>query len=312
MGNSKSTPKTSGSLSLESKSLPNVSKASSSSNNKYQQNRKKSSTSGIKMNERRQSTNPTTRKSSISGRSSLTSDQEKKKPILSGSQKQIVKYCMDNAKEDLGERILRRVVEKSLDYRLFLEALNRNDKLELSENIKKFIQSAVLSINDSENVQQLSEEYGSKFVAYRSQGFKPDFFAVTANAVTTECVFLDAAVHQATETLTAWSVLTSFCFSSVRDGYYGELRRQRRLSNSAIKYKLSIDQSSSENVNTIQQEVQNSRRSISPGNISSSDEDKNVNNIYNSTNEEEFSEEAENRLRADAEQSQYLSPNIVY
>lgn len=218
---------------------------------------------------------------------------------------------MDNAKEDLGERILRRIVEKSLDFRLYLEALNRNDRIELGESIKKFIHSTVLSINDSDNIQQIAEEFGSKFVAHRSFGFKPDFFAVTANAVTTECVFLDAAVHQATETLTAWSVLTSFSFSSVRDGYYGELRRQRRLSNSAIKYKLSIDRSSTENVNPIQLDTHNSRRSTSPPNFSSSDDDRNGVSFYNPTSEEEYNEENNDKIESDTNQDKYLSPNMV-
>ncbi|CEF64995.1 Globin-like domain and Globin, structural domain-containing protein [Strongyloides ratti] len=311
MGSSKSTLKQSSALSPVSKSAPNIAKTSTSSN-KYQQNRKKSAPSYPKPNDRKQSVNLTTRRSSTSGRSSLTSENEKKKPILTGPQRQIVKYCMDNAKEDLGERILRRIVEKSLDFRFYLEALNRTDRFELGESIKKFIHSTVLSINDSDNIQHLAEEFGSKFVAHRSFGFKPDFFAVTANAVTTECVFLDAAVHQATETLTAWSVLTSFCFSSVRDGYYGELRRQRRLSNSALRFKLSVDQSSTENVNPSHQDVQNTRRSTSPPNFSSSDDDRNVINFYNPTNEEEYDEENDNKIGSDTDQNRYLSPNMVY
>ena len=30
----------------------------------------------------------------------------------------------------------------------------------------------------------------------------------------------------------AWTILSSHCFSAVRDGYYAELRRSRRVSNS--------------------------------------------------------------------------------
>uniref|UniRef100_A0A0N5BBZ3 GLOBIN domain-containing protein n=1 Tax=Strongyloides papillosus TaxID=174720 RepID=A0A0N5BBZ3_STREA len=311
MGNSKSTPKTSTTLSPVSKSVPNIAKTSTASN-KYQQNRKKSAPTFIKNNDRKLSVGVGGRRSSTSGRSSVTSEHEKRKPVLNSSQRQIVKYCMDNAKEDLGERILRRIVEKSLDFRFYLEALSRNDRFELAESIKKFIHSTVLSINDSENIQHIAEEFGSKFVTHRSYGFKPDFFAVTANAVTTECVFLDAAVHQATETLTAWSVLTSFCFSSVRDGYYGELRRQRRLSNSAIKYKLSVDQSSTENVNPIYNENQNTRRSTSPPNLSLSDDDKNPPNFYNPTTEEEYNEGNADEIKSDTNQNKYLSPNMVY
>jgi hypothetical protein len=41
-----------------------------------------------------------------------------------------------------------------------------------------------------------------------------------ANALTTECVFLDGAAHQPTEAIEAWSELVEIMFSSIRDGYY--------------------------------------------------------------------------------------------
>lgn len=51
---------------------------------------------------------------------------------------------------------------------------------------------------------QMSEEFGASHVPFRSFGFKPDFFAGTADAVTTECTFLDQATHTASETAGAW------------------------------------------------------------------------------------------------------------
>lgn len=38
--------------------------------------------------------------------------------------------------------------------------------------------------------------FGISQVPRRSIGFKADYFAVMANALTTECVFLDGAAHQ--------------------------------------------------------------------------------------------------------------------
>lgn len=38
--------------------------------------------------------------------------------------------------------------------------------------------------------------FGIAQVPRRSIGFKADYFAVMANALTTECVFLDGAAHQ--------------------------------------------------------------------------------------------------------------------
>lgn len=45
-------------------------------------------------------------------------------------------------------------------------------------------------------IRQISNEYGIEQARKRSWGFKADFFAVLADALTTECVFLDGAAHQ--------------------------------------------------------------------------------------------------------------------
>ncbi|VDN29997.1 unnamed protein product [Cylicostephanus goldi] len=105
---------------------------------------------------------------------------------------------------------------------------------------------------------QLSEEFGASHVPFRSFGFKPDFFACTADAVTTECTFLDQATHTPSETAGSWSILTTFVFSAVRDGYYAELRRQRKTSN-AFRNRPSVDVSSDGSIMD-----GSSRRSVSP------------------------------------------------
>jgi hypothetical protein len=45
-------------------------------------------------------------------------------------------------------------------------------------------------------IREISILYGISQVSKRSWGFKADFFAAMANALTTECVFLDGATHQ--------------------------------------------------------------------------------------------------------------------
>jgi hypothetical protein len=54
-------------------------------------------------------------------------------------------------------------------------------------------------------VQRLAEEYGEQYVAYRGFGFRPDFFAVAADATISECVLLDNAVHPQHQTLGAFT-----------------------------------------------------------------------------------------------------------
>lgn len=45
------------------------------------------------------------------------------KPILSLAHRQIIKYCIDNSKDDLGERIYRRAIERRDDFRGFVDCL---------------------------------------------------------------------------------------------------------------------------------------------------------------------------------------------
>uniref|UniRef100_A0AC34GRR3 Globin family profile domain-containing protein n=1 Tax=Panagrolaimus sp. ES5 TaxID=591445 RepID=A0AC34GRR3_9BILA len=201
------------------------------------------------------------KKGAGSARSSMSSE-GRGKPVLPPVQRQIIKYCIDNSKDDLGERIYRRVMDKRDDFRGFVESLPKAQRIELSYGLRDFLLKVVENLTDNEEVQRISEEFGEKHVLFRSNGFRPDFFAVTADAMTTECVFLDSAVHQSTETLTAWSTLTSTMFSSVRDGFYAEMRRIRRASNciNNAKNKGSVDLSS----DTSKDDDQSSRRSNSP------------------------------------------------
>ena len=43
---------------------------------------------------------------------------------MSLAQRQIIKSCMDNAKDDIADRIYRRIYEKRDDFKAFVDALN--------------------------------------------------------------------------------------------------------------------------------------------------------------------------------------------
>jgi hypothetical protein len=237
-----------------------------------------------------------------SARSSMSSE-GRGKPILPPGQRQIIKYCIDNSKEDLGERIYRRVMDKRDDFRSFVESLPKAQRIELSFGLRDFLLKVVENLTDNEEVQRISEEFGERHVLFRSNGFRPDFFAVTADAMTTECVFLDSAVHQSTETLTAWSTLTSTMFSSVRDGFYAEMRRIRRASNciNNAKNKGSVDLSS----DTSKDDDQSSRRSNSPA-------DDDTNARVNSSSSNSNSNNPANPLQGSESAGNFLCPPQVY
>ncbi|CAD5215466.1 unnamed protein product [Bursaphelenchus okinawaensis] len=167
----------------------------------------------------------------------------KEKSFLSSSQKEILKYSMTNAKEDLGQRIFTRVMDKRDDFRNFVEGLSKEERRELTDRLREFLINVVDNVNDAEEMDNLSKRFGSQHAQLRASGFKPDFFVGVADSMTTECVFLDGAAHGATECLVAWSQLTSQVFSAVRDGYYAELRRLRRLSTAKSTTEENPDQS---------------------------------------------------------------------
>ncbi|KIH54831.1 hypothetical protein ANCDUO_15020 [Ancylostoma duodenale] len=78
--------------------------------------------------------------------------------------------------------------------------MDKNQRSEVSEALRLFLIGVCDNLTDSEEVQRLSEEFGASHVPFRTFGFKPDFFAGTADAVTTECTFLDQATHTPSET----------------------------------------------------------------------------------------------------------------
>uniref|UniRef100_A0A0K0CZZ5 Uncharacterized protein n=1 Tax=Angiostrongylus cantonensis TaxID=6313 RepID=A0A0K0CZZ5_ANGCA len=166
---------------------------------------------------------------------SSTSSQGNRRPLLTINQRAIIKFCMDNSKDDMADRIIRRGAEKKDDFKTFIDNLPKGRACQLFS----------ILFQKSPNIFSLkiAEDFGSSHVPFRTYGFKPDFFAGMADAVTTECTYLDQATHTASETAGAWSTLSAFLFSAVRDGYYAELRRQRKASN-AYRSRPSFDVSS--------------------------------------------------------------------
>uniref|UniRef100_A0A914X8I5 Globin family profile domain-containing protein n=1 Tax=Plectus sambesii TaxID=2011161 RepID=A0A914X8I5_9BILA len=159
---------------------------------------------------------------------SMSSQGSKGKHPLPASSRAIIKSCFENMRSDLCERVYRRVIEKREDFRQFCGQLGSSQLLAMSEALREYLFAIVESMNDIDEIQRLSEEFGAYHVQFRSSGFKPDFLVTTADAITTECIYLDMAAHSASETLLAWSTLTAIMFSAVREGYYAEVRRQRR------------------------------------------------------------------------------------
>ncbi|MCP9258102.1 hypothetical protein DINM_002624 [Dirofilaria immitis] len=131
-----------------------------------------------------------------------------KSSLISPNSQSIILFCMENARSDIALRIIQRMTHKRDDFAQFYANLSNEQSVEL--------------------IRQISNKYGIEQAHKRSWGFKADFFALLADALTTECVFLDGAAHQPTETIEAWATLVELMFTNVRDGYYMETRQLRR------------------------------------------------------------------------------------
>ncbi|EJW81924.1 hypothetical protein WUBG_07167 [Wuchereria bancrofti] len=138
-----------------------------------------------------------------------------KSPSLSSNSQSIILFCMENARSDIALRIIQRMAHKRDDFAQFYGNLSNEQSIELVMALKKFLTDVVQNITNPEKIRQISSKYGIE------QAHKPD-------ALTTECVFLDGAAHQPTETIEAWATLAELMFTNVRDGYYMETRQLRR------------------------------------------------------------------------------------
>lgn len=164
--------------------------------------------------------------------SASSNTKQLKKPTMALKSRQLIQSCFQNPHENLGRRILKRTAEKRKDFGKFYVGLNGEQKDDVEETIKTLLKKSVANVEFMDEVQRMAEEFGERFVQYRTLSFKADYFSSIADATITECVFLDNAVHPAHLTLSAFSQFITTLFSSVRDGFYNEMKRLRRTSNS--------------------------------------------------------------------------------
>uniref|UniRef100_A0A7E4US08 Globin family profile domain-containing protein n=1 Tax=Panagrellus redivivus TaxID=6233 RepID=A0A7E4US08_PANRE len=152
----------------------------------------------------------------------------KKTPPISNSAQAIIMYCMDNARVDVAARVVSRMSHKREDFSSFCANMNSEQWNSFVNSLRTYLSDVVRHLQSVEKIREISMHFGMSQVPRRSIGFKADFFAVMANALTTECVFLDGAAHQPTEAIEAWAELIELMFSNVRDGYYQQIRYMRR------------------------------------------------------------------------------------
>ncbi|KAH7707321.1 Protein GLB-20, partial [Aphelenchoides avenae] len=146
---------------------------------------------------------------------------------ITPSGREIIQYCFESAHNDLGHRICTRLYEKRPDYQRFIQTMGKDKWPQMTNNLKCFLENVVVNIDSLQMIERLSRQYGEEHVEVKVYGFKPDFWVSLADAIIIECVILDQANHQPTDTVSAWSQLVTLMFTSIRDGYYHALRTQR-------------------------------------------------------------------------------------
>ncbi|VDN52039.1 unnamed protein product, partial [Dracunculus medinensis] len=131
--------------------------------------------------------------------------------------------------KDLGRSIFKRSSLIRNEFRSFLADLPEDIFEKLSLAIFVVLSESVENINDMDKViNAVAKSFGEQFVELYHLGFRPDYFAVIADAAIAECVKLDGGMHKRCETTLAWSQLIAIIFTGVRDGYYARLRKFRR------------------------------------------------------------------------------------
>ncbi|XGW18221.1 hypothetical protein V3C99_002664 [Haemonchus contortus] len=151
---------------------------------------------------------------------------------LSVKARRLITSCFANPHEMVGKRIMKRSCDLKDEFATFYTSLELEQREDLEDSIKILLKKVVTNIDFVDEVTRLSEEFGQRFVELRAQGFRADYFAILADATIKECTHLDSAVHKAHTTTQAFSQFGAMVFSSVRDGFYTEVRRIRRASNS--------------------------------------------------------------------------------
>ncbi|CAJ0600425.1 unnamed protein product [Cylicocyclus nassatus] len=165
-------------------------------------------------------------------RNGSASSKNSNKHPLSLKMRRLISSCFANPHEMLGKRIMKRACDLKDEFATFYTSLELELREELEENVKILLKKVVTNIDYVDEVTRLSEDFGRRFVELRSLGFRADYFAILADATIKECTHLDSAVHKAHTTTQAFSLFGALVFSSVRDGFYTEVRRIRRASNS--------------------------------------------------------------------------------
>ncbi|CAD5215504.1 unnamed protein product [Bursaphelenchus okinawaensis] len=141
-----------------------------------------------------------------------------------------IQHCYKRAKPTIGPLILKRACALRPEIKPFLGCLPQDRVDELGSNLYNFVTECVNNIDSADTITEISKDFGRMHVQLCNYGFRPDFFSIIADATIAECVRLDGGAHKRCETLLAWSQLMQSMFSSVRDGYYVEIRQQRRSS----------------------------------------------------------------------------------
>ncbi|VDK49490.1 unnamed protein product [Anisakis simplex] len=126
----------------------------------------------------------------VSSRTIDDDSQREKCPALCPAYREIVLECYDKAHGDTAGRIVMRMAQQRDDFRAFMDSLTATQREILIEKLRNYLNDVVQNIDNADEVKELSTCYGSFFVKWKTIGFKPDFFAVSASAIATECVFL--------------------------------------------------------------------------------------------------------------------------
>lgn len=160
---------------------------------------------------------------------------KKKEARMTPAQKDLLKECWETSKHtEFGTRIYTRYFQKRPDIRRVFDEIERTKKdyswTQESKDFNSFLHTLIEKIDEPETMEDMSRDWGSKYVVLRDYGFKPQFWVPFSEIMTTECLYLDGGVHPVADMIEAWATFITIMLGHMRDGFYSQLRLIRKQS----------------------------------------------------------------------------------
>lgn len=108
------------------------------------------------------------------------------------------------------------------------DSISKDTWAEEAKKLTNFLDDLVKKVDNLTIVEDMSKDLGRDYVKYKERGFRTEYLVNFSEAITAECMYLDVGQHSISENTLAWSSLVNIVVSNIREGYYDQLKLERR------------------------------------------------------------------------------------